>query len=318
MKNKRNSKQKVKKYSVIIIPDSRAKVWRWEITRKKVEGFFAVSISFLLVMTGSIWGFAHYRDAYVATEDIRLQNAQFEQERFELLTKLTNLEEVVERTERFATRLESTMGLNSEFVDKSIGPLLETDFSEPIIYKNLNNLTLGTNNSNLAFSDLDDVMADMESSIGSVEGRLQTVYEVQQDRLTYLASLPSIWPAKGWVTSGFGPRRRPIRGGTRFHKGIDVAAPSGTAIMSSGDGIITFSGYKRGLGRTIIVDHGYGVVSIYGHNSKNYVKEGDRVMRGEIIGSVGSTGLSTGSHLHYQIEVDGVPVDPMNYLKVHM
>lgn len=315
---KKVKRQRTRKYSVIIIPDSRAKVWRWEISRRKVETFLGFALTFVLVMTGSVWGFAHYRQSYIATEDIRLQNAKFEEERFTLLTKLASLEQVVERTERVANRLELSMGVTSDEMQKGIGPIVESDLSEPLAVKKFDSLNFSGEGSNLAFADLDMSIDDLETNAASVEERLQTVKELHSDRLTYWASIPSIWPTKGWVTSSFGPRHRPIRGGTRMHKGIDVAAPSGTPILAPGDGVVTFSGYKRGLGRAIIVDHGYGVTSVYGHNSKNYVKEGDKIKRGEIIGSVGRTGLATGSHLHYQVEVDGVPVDPMKYIHSEM
>lgn len=315
MKKNKTKRERAKKYSLIVIPDSRAKVWRWEISRKKVEAALAMCLTILFILTGSIWGFAHYREAYIATEDIRFANAKFEQERSELLTKLTNLEQTVERTERFASRLEASLGLNSEEMQKGIGPLAENDFSEPVAVRRFDSLKFSGKENGIAFADLDTAMGGLKETASSVDERLQTVYELHRDRMTYWAAMPSIWPAKGWITSGFGPRRRPIRGGTRFHKGMDIAAPPGTPVLCPGDGIVTFSGYKRGLGKTIMVDHGYGVVSVYGHNSSNYVKEGDRVKRGELIGSVGRTGLATGSHLHYQIEVDGVPVNPMRYIQ---
>ena len=314
---KTRRRQKVKKYSLIIIPDTRAKVWRREISRKKIEAALASCAVIVLMLTGSVLGFAHYRTGYIATESIRLENAKFAEERSELLTKLANLEQVVDRTERFAARVENTLGLNPDEMQKGIGPLTESDLTAPASVEKFNALDYNGENK-FAFANLDMTMEEIESTASEVEGRLHTVYELQQDRLTYWASMPSIWPTKGWVTSGFGHRRRPIRGGTSFHKGIDIAARPGTPILSPGDGVVTFSGYKRGLGRTVMVDHGYGVVSVYGHNTKNYVKEGDRIRRGEILASVGRTGLATGSHLHYQINVDGVPVDPMRYIHQHM
>ena len=314
---KTRRRQKVKKYSLIIIPDTRAKVWRREISRKKIEAALASCAVIVLMLTGSVLGFAHYRTGYIATESIRLENAKFAEERSELLTKLANLEQVVDRTERFAARVENTLGLNPDEMQKGIGPLTESDLTAPASVEKFNALDYNGENK-FAFANLDMTMEEIESTASEVEGRLHTVYELQQDRLTYWASMPSIWPTKGWVTSGFGHRRRPIRGGTSFHKGIDIAARPGTPILSPGDGVVTFSGYKRGLGRTVMVDHGYGVVSVYGHNTKNYVKEGDRIRRGEILGTVGRTGLATGSHLHYQINVDGVPVDPMRYIHQHM
>lgn len=315
MKRTRLKRQRVNKYSLIIIPDSRAKVWRWEVSRRAVEAMLGACLAAVFVFTGSVWGFTHYRGAYIATEDVRLENAKFENERSEILTKMANLEMVVERTKRFASRIESSVGVSSEGMQKGIGPLMESDFTEPASVQKLDSLKYNTSESKVAFADLSSGMDNLEGAVSEVDERLHIVYELNQDRLTYWASMPSIWPTKGWITSGFGPRRRPIRGGTTFHKGIDIAAPPGTPILSPGDGIVTYSGYKAGLGRAVMVDHGYGVVSVYGHNSSNYVKKGDRVKRGEIIGSVGRTGLATGSHLHYQIEVDGVPVDPMRYIQ---
>lgn len=315
MRTKKNKikHRRVNKYSVIVVPDNRAKVWRWEISRKRLEAALGSCVVLVMVLTSSIWGMTHYRSAYLVTEDIRVQNAEFEQERLGLLNKLSNLEMQVEKTNRFANRLESTLGIN-DGVQKGIGPLMENDLAEPVSVRGLDNLKIDTSDDKVAFADLSLNIEGLGSKVSEVDERLHAVYEFNQDRLTYWASIPSIWPTKGWVTSGFGKRKRPLRGGTRFHKGIDIAAPSGTPILCPGDGMITFAGYKGGLGKVVIVDHGYGVVTVYGHNSKNYVKEGDRVKRGEVIGSVGSTGLATGSHLHYQVEVDGLAVDPMRYI----
>lgn len=314
MKKSKAKRQKVKKYSVIVIPDNRARVWRWEISRKKIEAVLGLVTMFVLVLTGSIWGFVHYRHNYVATESIRLENAKFNQERAELLAKLSNLEQVVQRTERFANRIENSMGLNPDEVQKGIGPLMENEVATPVAVRQFDALKFNNESGNFAFDSLDITMNQIESAASGVEERLHTAFELQQDRLTYWTSMPSIWPTRGWVTSDFGPRHSPIRGGTRFHKGIDIAATPGTPIIAPGDGIVTYAGYKSGLGKTVMIDHGYGIVSVFGHNSLNYVKEGDRVKRGEVVGGVGRTGLATGSHLHYQVEVDGLPVDPMKYI----
>lgn len=318
-KNSGHTKRpKVKKYSVIVIPEGRSKVWRWEISRRQIETGLALVLTFVFITTGSIWGFAHYREGYLATENIRLQNAEFDQERGELLQKLANLEMVVQKTERLANRVEGAVGVNGETMQKGIGPITEGEFTEPVAVKQFDAMKFGEKNQKLALKDLKLSMDSIEDTVGAVEDRLHTVYERQKDKATYWASIPSIQPARGYMTSDFGPRRVPIRGGTSFHEGIDIAAPAGTPVMAPGDGVVTFSGYKHGLGNCIIVDHGYGVSSTYGHLSANNVNEGDRVKRGEMIGAVGRTGVATGSHLHYQVEVDGAPVDPMRYIHSHM
>jgi murein DD-endopeptidase MepM/ murein hydrolase activator NlpD len=132
-----------------------------------------------------------------------------------------------------------------------------------------------------------------------------------------LARIPSIWPlwnGAGQLTSHFGYRRDPINRRVRHHDGTDLAAPTGTKVMASARGTVTFSAYDQYLGNLIKVDHGNGIETWYAHLSKRSAETGDRVDRGAVIGQVGSTGRSTGSHLHYEVRVNGKPVDGAKYL----
>lgn len=129
-----------------------------------------------------------------------------------------------------------------------------------------------------------------------------------------LASTPSIWPSKGWVTSGYGYRTSPFTGRRQFHAGIDVAGRTGTPVVAPARGRVVFVGKKGPLGKTVILDHGYGVRTTYGHNREILVKRGQEVERGQKIAAVGNTGRSTGPHLHYAVQVDGRRVNPMNYI----
>jgi len=129
-----------------------------------------------------------------------------------------------------------------------------------------------------------------------------------------LASTPSIWPADGWVTSGFGYRTDPFTGGRQFHTGVDIAAKFGTQIVSPARGRVVFAGRRGALGKAVILDHGYGIQTIYGHTSQIYVHVGQRVERGTLIAAVGSTGRSTGPHVHYAVSLKRKLVDPMNYI----
>jgi murein DD-endopeptidase MepM/ murein hydrolase activator NlpD len=129
-----------------------------------------------------------------------------------------------------------------------------------------------------------------------------------------LASTPSVWPARGWVSSGFGKRTSPFTGLSERHAGIDIANRTGTAVLASADGIVVYSSRNGSLGKTIKVKHGYGLKTNYGHLSKILVKKGERVKRGQKIGEMGSTGRSTGPHLHYDVTHNGVHVNPFNYI----
>jgi murein DD-endopeptidase MepM/ murein hydrolase activator NlpD len=116
------------------------------------------------------------------------------------------------------------------------------------------------------------------------------------------------------VTSDFGYRRSPFTLASDFHKGIDIAAAWGTPVAAPADGVVKFAGYKGGYGKMVVIDHGFGVVTKYGHTSEIFVREGDKIKRGSKIALVGNTGHSTGPHLHYEIQSDGLPVDPMQYI----
>lgn len=129
-----------------------------------------------------------------------------------------------------------------------------------------------------------------------------------------LQSTPAGSPVTGSISSRFDFRYSPFNGRLVFHEGIDIAAPHGSAVRSSAKGIVIFSGYKTGYGYLVTIDHGYGFVTRYAHNSKLLVREGDYVQRGEKIALVGSTGHSTGPHLHYEVLLNGVPVNPLNFM----
>ncbi|HRJ26061.1 MAG TPA: peptidoglycan DD-metalloendopeptidase family protein [Fimbriimonadaceae bacterium] len=121
-------------------------------------------------------------------------------------------------------------------------------------------------------------------------------------------------PVSGRITSGFGMRFHPILKQNRMHNGIDFAAPTGTPIVSVAPGVVLSAGYRRGYGNTVVIDHGGGMSTLYAHCSRLFVSEGQRVTRGQRIAAVGSTGLSTGPHLHFEVRIDGRPVDPRRYL----
>jgi murein DD-endopeptidase MepM/ murein hydrolase activator NlpD len=130
-----------------------------------------------------------------------------------------------------------------------------------------------------------------------------------------LAATPSIMPTQGWLTSAFSSMRtHPILHIARPHEGIDVTAPMGTPIEAPAAGVVIESGWESGYGNTITIDHGYGIVTKFAHTSKILVREGQRVSRGQRIALVGNSGLATGPHLHYEVHVNGRPVDPLRYV----
>src|SRR3954468_8638347 len=130
-----------------------------------------------------------------------------------------------------------------------------------------------------------------------------------------LAATPSIMPTQGWLTSAFSSMRmHPILHIARPHEGIDVTAPMGSPIEAPAAGVVIETGWETGYGNTVSIDHGYGIVTKFAHTSKILVHEGERVSRGQRIALVGNSGLATGPHLHYEVHVNGRPVDPLKYV----
>jgi murein DD-endopeptidase MepM/ murein hydrolase activator NlpD len=133
-------------------------------------------------------------------------------------------------------------------------------------------------------------------------------------------NVPDMWPILGPITSGFGEREDPILGGGEgeFHKGVDIGSPDGTPVHAPADGRVVKSGPGTGYGREIEIDHGNGVVTLYGHLSAYNVRVGEQVVKGQVIGYVGHSGRTTGSHLHYEVQVRGTAVNPHKYLRTTM
>jgi murein DD-endopeptidase MepM/ murein hydrolase activator NlpD len=145
------------------------------------------------------------------------------------------------------------------------------------------------------------------------QGVLQ-LWDSLAERQSLLMATPSIKPARGWFTSRFGYRVDPFTNRPEMHAGLDVAAPSGTPVYAPADGVVSFAGYDSGYGKLVSIDHGYGVITRFGHNSRLFVEQGQKVRRWDVISAVGSTGRSTGAHLHYEVRIHGIAVDPMNYI----
>jgi len=139
-------------------------------------------------------------------------------------------------------------------------------------------------------------------------------FEKEQDRLSKIPSINPVYSPEAWISSGYGYRTDPITGDRRFHDGTDIVAPRRTAIIAPADGRVTRAGWRNGLGRTVEIRHGYGYTTVFGHNEKLTVKRGDSVKRGDVIAYLGSTGRSTGPHLHYEVRLDGKTKNPYRYV----
>ncbi|OGL64025.1 MAG: hypothetical protein A3J27_05875 [Candidatus Tectomicrobia bacterium RIFCSPLOWO2_12_FULL_69_37] len=155
---------------------------------------------------------------------------------------------------------------------------------------------------------------DMERRATEQEVGFKEVFEAFREKRVMLAHTPSILPAKGWVTSTFGSRLSAFTGGREFHAGVDIVARVNTPILAPGDGVVITSGRESGYGNIVEIRHMQGIITRYAHNHRNLVRVGQKVRRGDVIAEVGNTGRTTGPHLHYEVRLNGVAVNPMLYI----
>lgn len=168
--------------------------------------------------------------------------------------------------------------------------------------------------------DYQELVRDMHVEINEIDHAshnqqrsFSSIFSQLEGKRNLLAATPSIRPLKGWVSSRFGYRESPFTGRREFHRGLDIATHAGSPIIAPANGLVTYAGRKGLMGNMVAIEHGFGMVTRYGHAQKILKKKGERVKRGETIALVGNTGRSTGPHLHYEVRLNGVAVNPVNY-----
>jgi murein DD-endopeptidase MepM/ murein hydrolase activator NlpD len=162
--------------------------------------------------------------------------------------------------------------------------------------------------------DLLKQLDELGKKVKAQEQEARALKSYFEDQQALLASAPSIWPVKGWVTSDFSVRLDPYTGERVMHEGLDIATAMGTPVRAPADGTVVFAGLEGGYGHVLVVDHGYGIKTRYGHLSRIDVKVGQKVHRGDIIAAVGNSGRSTGPHVHYEVRVNGVADNPRKFI----
>lgn len=238
-----------------------------------------------------------------------------------LLGKVQNLEQDISRVQQFDSKLRVLMNVDTEPADAaddaaadSAAPSTDEGAASGAAGLGISSPLLLSRHRELFLVRLHSLVDDLATNIRVEEVDQQTLAGLLLENKDSLLSTPSIWPTRGFVTSGFGRRRAPIAGSTSMHKGLDISNRVGTPVRAPARGTVTFSGADGAYGISITVDHGNGIVTRYAHLHKALVAVGDYVQRGDVIGALGNTGRSTGPHLHYEVILNGTPVDPMQYI----
>jgi len=287
-------------YTIMIVPHAAAKFRRIKISRN----FLIAAGSFLgLVFTAGLM-FPHY---LLRSSQLSANLQRMSQENQELRKS----------NEKFDESLTDLRSRLAEFETKATKFAMLAGVEDPQSQQ----LAAGGSSFDLKGLSPKASQAVIESEINTLKERsgvLQDTFRVLdvafQKQSLLLSSTPSIYPVHGLLGNGYGWRRDPFTGMRDFHQGLDLVAPIGTKVVAPADGIVTRVGQSGGFGNSIFVSHGYGIITRYGHLSAYNVKVGQRVKRGDVIGMVGSTGRSTGPHLHYELVVHQRNVDPIKYI----
>jgi len=294
-------------FTVIVVSDHSQAVRKFRVPRRWLRnaayaGGGVVLVALLVV--------GHYFTLLGSSSEnsvLKEENAQLRSQILLVQEKVAHISATLDRVERFDAKLRTAVTqLQDPERNLAIGPVGSADQDAaipgpaPAAEANL--------------TALPGKLSSLETEASRQESSLRELQEYFDDQRSLLASTPSIWPTRGWVTSDFGTRLDPYSAERKMHQGLDIATPHGQPVYSPSDGTVVFTGTEGGYGKVLVIDHGYGVKTRYGHLSKTAVRVGDRVKRGTKIGAVGNTGKSTGPHLHYEVRVNGIPENPRKFI----
>lgn len=325
-------------YTVVVFRGSSSKPLRFSFPRKFIRkllillAMFVVAdllvVSHYVIRTGEVWQLSAFRAEAMSARE---QTAAFSSAIDDLKRRISAMNEVNQRL-RVMLGIEPAKqpgdlanGRGGEEV-----PMSDTknglgnapagtgmDSRQPSAESNdVTRLDTGitADNAEIIAQEVREKIQALANAASHQEQALQELSEAAEQRSTQWSSTPSIWPVRGWVTSGFGPRVSPFTEKPAWHDGLDIGATPNAPVQAPAQGRIISVGFDPKMGNNVKIDHGYGIETVYGHLAKALVKEGQRVKRGDVVALVGSTGLSTGPHLHYMVKKNGQALDPTKYI----
>jgi murein DD-endopeptidase MepM/ murein hydrolase activator NlpD len=292
-------------YTVLVLPDASSQIRRFHIAKSLLGGLAAAASMIFVAFLFFIYQAVSLNGHMLELRQLRVaanQQASFAQ-------KVDRLENELIRLREFDLRLRTAAGLETREGEGSFFGVGGSDTlsSGALMVAAIAHQTPSPGPLTKELDRLSQEMSDRSKSFQELVDQLQAKRSV-------LASTPTIWPVKGWLTAGFGYRRSPFTGLRQMHEGVDISNTVGTPVIAPADGVISYTGPLGGFGNVISIDHGHRIGTFYGHLLQQKVSQGQRVRRGDIIALVGTTGRATGPHLHYEIQVNGAPVDPSRYV----
>jgi murein DD-endopeptidase MepM/ murein hydrolase activator NlpD len=292
-------------YTVLILPDATSHARKFHVSRPVISVVSTLAALGILALAFFIYQYVNFNLRMIELRQLRMEAS----DRSVLATKVAQLEGELQRLRDFDQRLRVVAGLDQEpqesadLAQGGAGILSRTALIDTVQQE--------------AVRLADSVNRDIEVLGREITSRERSFRELKlllEEKRLVLASTPTILPVKGLITAGYGYRQSPFTGVREMHEGVDIAAPHGTPIVATADGIVSFVGPLGGFGNAVFINHGHGFTTFYAHASKIRGKEGQSVKRGEVVALVGTTGRTTGPHVHYEVQVNGVTVNPLRYV----
>ncbi len=328
-----------KTFTFLIMSNRRGTNRSFTVSSSWLKSLIFLGIIILVVVGGAIVDYFGLLVQSSENKRLRAENLSLKKQFQVVEGKLNSLETSLERVQNFSKKLKMITNIDDEdrAVRLAMGPQPKAgepveEFNQPVEQRGPASEYFSKDSMFLQKPPLDELKGelskDSEKDYATLSIRIdRTVKETQlreqgilslwealSERQSLLNATPSMKPAKGWFTSRFGYRIDPFNNKAVMHAGLDIAGPPGTPVYAPADGVVSYVGFEAGYGKLVSIDHGYGVVTRYGHNSRVFVELGQKVKRHDVISAIGSTGRSSGPHVHYEVRVHGVPVDPINYV----
>jgi murein DD-endopeptidase MepM/ murein hydrolase activator NlpD len=296
-----------RRYTIVIADRTTGLVRRVTLSLRLVASVAAtVLILPVLIGLGAKWsGAMELHQLQASNEALEVENTNFRETTGELTTQIQSLEGVIDELgarsaldpaqakamSRLPAVVKSRAAGGTAPKNAAISNILSTSFTSP-----------------------EDTFGVLRTLLQGLESRLRNVRKDVERQESLAAATPSIWPAHGWLTGTFGGRSDPITGEPGYHTGLDISTPKGQPVYATAEGVVESASYTGDYGNFLVIKHDFGLTTRYGHLSGFNVKPGTQVHRGDVIGFVGSTGRSTGAHLHYEIMVNGKLINPLQLL----
>lgn len=308
-----------KNFTLMIVPEAHAHVRRIQVPKKAIYLGGIVAFALVGALLSLVVHYAYIVGQVFEARSLRDENSRLKDRIAVLQSKVDDVDSRLVQVKGLDEKLRQMTGVHDDERGLAMGALKTEPQGGADVPADIDAFAVPLNGDDPAIVTLRDALLDSRLVGLSHEANreLQSLTELVDHfstRELMLRSTPSIAPAHGFLTSGFGAREDPFTGDHSMHSGQDIAAREGTEVDAPADGIVIWAGEKAAYGNCVMLQHDRDLTTLYGHLSAILVKPGDKVERGHPIGKIGTTGRSTGPHLHYEVRINGVPVNPRRFI----